>query len=206
MPTLERVYPDGTPRLADSDEAIEAALIVREVKLGRGTKYQPDIAAEILDRISCGESMSKILRDEHMPAQATVHRWRRLYPSFQKALAQARILQGESAANMVLEASAELIESEDVSPQRAKAIAFAQRGLQWIAERHTPDTYAPQQRVNVTHHHDIADRLRHAKEVQAQRVNDDEPVSLPAAENVNADELSAVNVGGVVLPAEPPAG
>lgn len=39
------------------------------------TKYTPAIAAEILDRLSDGQSLREICRDDHMPAEATVREW-----------------------------------------------------------------------------------------------------------------------------------
>lgn len=42
---------------------------------GRPTLYTEDIAAEICSRLSNGESLRRICRDEHMPAEATVRSW-----------------------------------------------------------------------------------------------------------------------------------
>lgn len=44
-------------------------------KGGRPTTYTEDIAKEICKRISEGESVRSITRDENMPSQATIYNW-----------------------------------------------------------------------------------------------------------------------------------
>ena len=42
---------------------------------GRPTQYTETIAAEICQRLSEGESLRRICRDEHIPAESTVRGW-----------------------------------------------------------------------------------------------------------------------------------
>ena len=42
---------------------------------GRPTLYTPEIAEEICTRLASGESLLKICRDEHLPAESTVRHW-----------------------------------------------------------------------------------------------------------------------------------
>jgi hypothetical protein len=44
-------------------------------KTGRPSKYTPEIAQEILDRISRGEPLLQICRDDRMPERRTVYDW-----------------------------------------------------------------------------------------------------------------------------------
>lgn len=44
---------------------------------GRPSKYTPEIANEICDRLAMGESLNSICRDDHMPHRLTVIRWLR---------------------------------------------------------------------------------------------------------------------------------
>ena len=44
-------------------------------KTGRPSKYTPEIAAEIVKRLSDGEPLRQICRDEHMPAWQTIYDW-----------------------------------------------------------------------------------------------------------------------------------
>jgi hypothetical protein len=43
--------------------------------MGRPTVYSPEIAAEICRRLSAGEYLRAICRDEHMPPESTVREW-----------------------------------------------------------------------------------------------------------------------------------
>ena len=44
-------------------------------KTGRPSKYSPEIATEIAQRLSDGEPLRQICRDDHMPAWRTVYDW-----------------------------------------------------------------------------------------------------------------------------------
>ena len=51
----------------------EAPIAVK--KTGRPSKYTPEIATEIAERLSMGEPLRQICRDEHMPEWRTVYDW-----------------------------------------------------------------------------------------------------------------------------------
>ena len=44
-------------------------------RTGRPTKYTPELAAEICERIGKGETLRQICRDEHMPHWTNVYEW-----------------------------------------------------------------------------------------------------------------------------------
>ena len=44
-------------------------------KIGRPSKYTPELAAEICERLSTGETMRQICRDAHMPHWTQVYEW-----------------------------------------------------------------------------------------------------------------------------------
>ena len=44
-------------------------------KTGRPSKYTPEIAAEICERLSNGEPLRAICRDDHMPAWQKIYEW-----------------------------------------------------------------------------------------------------------------------------------
>lgn len=44
-------------------------------KRGRPSKFTPEIADEICERLANGEPLAKICRDEHMPTRVAVHDW-----------------------------------------------------------------------------------------------------------------------------------
>lgn len=57
---------------------------------GRPTKYTPQLAAEIVARLSIGEPLTVICRGEGMPCDDTVRAWAALRPELSRALARAR--------------------------------------------------------------------------------------------------------------------
>lgn len=58
--------------------------------MGRPTLYTPELLAEIVQRLSAGEPMAAICRDEGMPAARTVRDWINRHPEVSTAIAGAR--------------------------------------------------------------------------------------------------------------------
>lgn len=52
--------------------------------------YTPELADEICQRLSKGEPLAVICRDEHMPAVRTVSGWKKLHADFEERFLQAR--------------------------------------------------------------------------------------------------------------------
>lgn len=44
-------------------------------KMGRPCEYTDEVADEILERISLGESLNMICKDKHLPAHSTIYKW-----------------------------------------------------------------------------------------------------------------------------------
>lgn len=59
-------------------------------KLGRPTKFTPELATEICERIAEGEPLRAICRDEHMPYWRTVYDWLVVHDDFNTRFARAR--------------------------------------------------------------------------------------------------------------------
>jgi len=57
---------------------------------GRPSTFTQEIAEEIVERLSKGEPLAAICRDEHMPTDRTVRNWREADPVFASAIAGAR--------------------------------------------------------------------------------------------------------------------
>jgi hypothetical protein len=62
---------------------------------GRPTIYTEEVANEIIDRLTEGESMTMICKDEHMPCVTTVFMWRGQNKGFLKRYTRARKHQSE---------------------------------------------------------------------------------------------------------------
>jgi len=59
-------------------------------KIGRPSKYTPELAAEICERLSNGEPLRQICRDDHMPAWSAVYSWMDKDQTLSEAIARAR--------------------------------------------------------------------------------------------------------------------
>lgn len=59
-------------------------------KRGRPSKFSEKIAAEICERLSGGEPLRSICRDDHMPQWQTVYRWMDQFAEFSNRIARAR--------------------------------------------------------------------------------------------------------------------
>jgi len=59
-------------------------------KIGRPSKYTPELAKEICERLSDGEPLRQICRDEHMPAWQKIYEWMVRDEALSGAIARAR--------------------------------------------------------------------------------------------------------------------
>lgn len=59
-------------------------------KIGRPSKRTPEICAEICERLSTGEPLAAICRDDHMPDPSTVWDWAKSDPNLSQDIARAR--------------------------------------------------------------------------------------------------------------------
>jgi len=66
----------------------EAPIAVK--KTGRPSKYTPEIAQEVLNRISTGEPLLQICKDEKMPKRQTFYDWVAKHDSLSVQFARAR--------------------------------------------------------------------------------------------------------------------
>lgn len=76
----------------------------REEKRGRPSLYTDEVAKEICARLSSGQSLREVCRDESMPHEATVRTWvREDYNGFYTQYTQARELGYHAMADELLE-------------------------------------------------------------------------------------------------------
>jgi hypothetical protein len=60
---------------------------------GRPSTYNDFIAAEIIERLTDGETLRAVCSDAHMPTNSTVYDWMQRAPAFSSAVAAARRVQ-----------------------------------------------------------------------------------------------------------------
>lgn len=86
--------------------------------IGRPTKRTPEVEAEIIRRISEGEPLAQICREDGMPGLSTVYDWEGKDEAFSGAIARARIAGFDMIAQEALAIADDA--DPDVDVQRSK--------------------------------------------------------------------------------------
>ena len=115
-------------------------------KKGRPTVYNKKVAEKICQRLSGGESLRSVCRDEEMPAMSSVLLWV-VTPGhpFSDQYAQAREAAGYAHADRIIDTVEKTI-LDQYDPQQAKVIMD---GLKWAAERMAPKKHSPNQKIDI---------------------------------------------------------
>jgi hypothetical protein len=69
---------------------------------GRPSKYTPEIAEEIVQRLSEGEPLRQICRDDHMPEWRSIYNWMAQNEELSAAIAHAREIGQDAIAEDIL--------------------------------------------------------------------------------------------------------
>jgi len=72
-------------------------------KVGRKSKYTPALVEEICERLSKGEPLARICRDEHMPSVRAMSDWQRKDESISADIARARLIGEDYIADECLD-------------------------------------------------------------------------------------------------------
>jgi hypothetical protein len=122
--------------------------VVKRAATGRPSKFNANVAAEIIVRMIGGESVRSIGRDPDMPTDSTIYDWRDRIPAFAEQFARASALQ---ASGFVHEGLEILDNCDDTAMSKVrKAEARANYRLS-LAKCYDRETYGDkvQQDVNV---------------------------------------------------------
>jgi len=76
--------------MSEPSDKVAAKQLKALKKIGRPSKYTPELAAEICERLSDGEPLRQICRDEHMPAWTAIYAWAAKDKELSERIAQAR--------------------------------------------------------------------------------------------------------------------
>jgi hypothetical protein len=79
--------------------------------VGKPIKYSPELLAEIFHRISTGESLLKICRDDHMPSRRAIYQWIERDDSLAAQFAHAR----EAGCDAMAEDSLAIMDGEPLA-------------------------------------------------------------------------------------------
>lgn len=108
--------------------------------------FTEEIAEELCERLSEGESMRHICRDSHLPNRRTVLRWMAERPDFASNIARAREGQADCLHDDMADIEAE-IRSGALDPQAARIIIWSK---QWRASKLAPKKYGDKASMEVT--------------------------------------------------------
>jgi hypothetical protein len=112
--------------------------------MGYSTKFTPAIVSAICERLSAGESLRSICRDEGMPSEVTVRRWAMDNTGgFAAQYAQARNLGLDALADEVIE----IADTGSSDTQRDRLRFDARR---WLLSKLAPKRYGDRQSVEVS--------------------------------------------------------
>ena len=113
-------------------------LKLKTSRAGRPSAYSDTTADEICERLTDGESLRQICRDEHMPDKATIFRWLNdeRFRGFRDRYAHAREAQADALFDELVEIADDTGELDDnVKVQRARLQIDTRK---WVASRLAP--------------------------------------------------------------------
>ncbi len=104
-------------------------------KRGRPSKYTPEIAALICERIAAGESVRSICRKADMPGQTAVFAWLATHEDFAKQYARAKEAGCDALAEEALEVG------RSATAKTAHAARVHLDAIRWYAGKIAPKKY-----------------------------------------------------------------
>ena len=120
---------------------IDNALTAPKRKVSHASKYTPELAAEIAQRLSMGEPLRKICRDEHMPEWRTFYDWLGRDKELAAQVARAREAGYEALAEEALEIADERPEINELIDKKTGEVLNIDLSSAYIAwQRNRVDT------------------------------------------------------------------
>lgn len=92
---------------------------------GPQERYTPELAEEICNRIASGRSLKSVTSDPDMPCESVMRGWRKKYPEFSQAVAQACDDRLEASRHKLMEMAEEVLRADGPDPMRVNAAAHA---------------------------------------------------------------------------------
>ncbi len=128
---------------------------------GRPSTYTSSMAEQICERIAEGEPLTKICKDQQIPAYRTVLGWRVANKEFQQMYARAREDAADTLADQIRELAGR-VEKGELEPNAGRVAIDA---LKWIASKLKPREYGDRAQLDVAASVDVTTRVSdHAPE------------------------------------------
>jgi hypothetical protein len=117
--------------MSDSAEIPEQS---EEKQMGRPSSYSQELADEICNRLSHGETLRTIIASSpHLPSRTTIYRWNADNENFRNQYTKARAEQADYYAELIVDES---YSSHDAAIGRLRVDA-----LKWAASKMAPKKY-----------------------------------------------------------------
>lgn len=113
-------------------------------KNGRPSKFTEELGDEICARITEGESLNKICKEEDKPSLVTIFAWMRVHPEFLNNYTRAREEQAETFADEIINIADSEISRDVFGRIDAAAVNHARLRVdarKWIASKLKPKKY-----------------------------------------------------------------
>ncbi len=157
---------------------------------GHFSAYTDEIAEEICERLAQGQSLKRILKDNHMPTYSVVMRWlNEKSPNynalFKDKYAGAREAQAEYLVDEIMEiADGIALEDDGVKVARARLRVDTRK---WFASKVAAKKYGDRTDLNVTHVVDVADRITRRWKENLAKLNAEEPLTIEGTIDKSSD-------------------
>jgi hypothetical protein len=107
-------------------------------------EFNETIAAEIIDRVANGKTMTSIIDDPDMPGATTILSWRKMFPEFDEMLKDARSLRAERYHDGVHQIA---IDAPSLMKDQINGAKVSLDALKWLAEKNDPKTFGKKEDV-----------------------------------------------------------
>ncbi len=152
---------------------------------GRPSKYTASMAERICERIAEGEPLTRICRDEQIPAYRTVLGWRVANEEFQHMYARAREDAADTLADQIRELAGR-VEKGELEPNAGRVAIDA---LKWIASKLKPREYGDRSRMDLTASLDVTTRASdHCPEWMKKAIEDQSGSIRKGSEQITPPE------------------
>lgn len=98
--------------------------------MGRSSKWSQVVEDEILLRLSHGEPLSKICKDEHIPHESTIYNWESIIEGFSEKVTRARERTADHYSHEIIEIAEEMPLCEVPSPDGGTTVRVDAAGIQ----------------------------------------------------------------------------
>lgn len=183
---------DLAKALAEAEGARETVRFLRDLlgNIEPVTRWCPEIAHEICERMANGETIDQMAKEPHMPDRRSIRKWAEQRPDFGQDYARARVAQMHAWADQIVALSDEEVETgytirvdldsadlERIEKNGVVTFKYRRKHIdrarlmidtrKWLMARIAAEDFGEKQQVSVTHSFDQREDDEIMAELQA---------------------------------------